>query len=188
MPIRILTVADAPAIQQIAQDARPAGVAFGAASLFESQNRFIVVGDPSVPALVRLEHYQLDAGTLAHFPPALAALITTAGGWQTMVTDFYPLAIAAPGGAARVAAALKFLATVLKALPEKAPAGAVRTALLTRPVWARFHPVLVDFMVHGVPAAGILAPFPAAGFDDQYIWHGRLRDARDAVSSLAVNV
>lgn len=185
MNLQILTAANIPAVERIVKDAR--GEAFNVADLFPATGRYLVVADLTIPALVRLEHYQINppelrAQQLAHFPPALAALVAAANYWSTTVTDFYPLPIRAPGGAAQVAAQLILLATVLRGVRTRFP------VVGARPVWANFDPQLVSFMVNGVPAAGIAAPFPLAGHDDRYIWHGALKDAALAADSLAVTV
>lgn len=182
--IRIITAADVDTFLSIIQEARPGlADAMIAAGLFNSTNPFVIIGDPTVPVLVRLERYRItDATTLGALPPALRAGIVAASGFSVQITDFYPLPIGEAGGPAKVAAALKLLASVLREGSKRYP------VLRQQPVWAQFSVQLVNFMKNGLPAAGVPAPFPNAGTSGRLIWHTKFIDAALAVDSLAVDV
>jgi hypothetical protein len=186
--IRIVTADDLDIFWPAIQEAYPSLASkLDAAGVFRSDNPFLVVGDPTVPILVRLERYRIsDAGALITFPAQLRNAINAAGGMSVQVTDFYPLPFAAPGGPAIVAAAIKLLATVLRAVSNRYP------IVRHQSVWAQgLHPQIVNFMKNGLPQAGIPAPFPNAGVSAAHpdkIWHVKYIDAQNAVDSQAVDV
>lgn len=186
MKIRILTEDDLEEVWPIIRDAYPSFTderKHLALRLFESSNPFVIIGDPSVPALVRLERYRIGGGaSLGSLPVALRNALLQSNGMCVQVTDFYPLPINSPGGAAHVASAIRLLATALRAVAVRYP------VVRTQPVWATLDIQLVNFMKNGIPAAGIPAPFPNAGTSGRRIWHTRLIDAALAVDSQAVDV
>lgn len=181
MAIRIITRADLATFLPIIQEARPGLLdSAEAARVFDAD---VIIGDPAIPILVTLVREHLTEGpTLNALPPGLAALMRAVNGNSVQVSDFYPLPIRAPGGAAKVAAALKLLASILREGGRRFP------VVRQWPVWANFDPQLVSFMKNGLPAAGIAAPFPNAGTSGRFIWHGKFIDAALAVDSLAVDV
>ena len=181
MAIRRLTRDDLAIFHPIIQDAIP-----GLTNPDEAVRVFnssVVIGDPDVPILVCLDREHVtDSGILASLPPVLAAFMRLANGNSIQISHFYPLPIREPGGIAKVAAALKLLASILREGSKRFP------TISTWPVWAQFDPQLVSFMKNGLPSAGIAAPFPNSRTSGRFIWHARFSDAKQAVDSLAVDV
>jgi len=186
MPPRILTAADAPAIQATLDGLAPMlpPGTVQASSLFAplpAGQRAIVIGDP--PVFARILYYQIaDSRQWMIMSPGLAALLAASGGFCSQVTHMGSFSATDPSVSAKL---IPHLATALAAISAKAPA-AQRATIRGAVVWACFDGVPTTDAVKLV--AQMKAVFPLAQTDGAYIWMPTLQGAASAVAASAVLV
>lgn len=120
----------------------------------------IVLGDPAIPAVCRLIHYEVPAD------PAYPM----GSGFMTQVADLMPLPLAEPTGPGFLMGTMvPLLAEALGLMVDRHPETA------SRPVWANIPEVLVQHMKTRF--------FARASVSGRYIWMPRLSTAARAVAA-----
>lgn len=171
--IRLATERDAGLLQEKAQESRT--YPFDAKQLFGRDMSVSVADD--APSFCQLVYFKMHRDQVALMPRGLRTLLTKSGGWNSQVSEFWPLSASDGQATARK---LPLLASALRAMGARHPES------LPRPVWAAFDGV--DEADAVALVALMQLAFPQAEAAGRFIWMPTLRGARDAVAGSAVDV